>query len=253
MPARDVAALERACLTALPAPRQAFVGSFVAKAFLGGTGRGNAASSLDPAEDPGLPARIERIEALYTWLGLPTRFRLTPLDPPGLEALLAARGYAEGEESLVLAGAVAPEEDPAVEVLAGPEPDWMAVVATAEYQGPARRAEKLRMPELLAATGGWLLLREEGVAAACLFAVVDGPYCGFFDLAVRPEFRRRGLAERLVRATAAWAAGQGAGILWAQVASTNAASLALQARVGLREAYRYRYRIRPPKASSSPA
>lgn len=244
MPA-EVAALERACLTALPAPRQAFDGPFVAKLFLGGTGRGNAVSSLDPAPDPGLPARVARIEALYARHGLPCRFRLTPLDPPGLEPLLIGRGYAEGEETIVHAGPLPAEPDRAARCLDGPWPDWMAVVATAEYQTEARRAEKLRLPELLATPGGWFLLREDGVDAACLFAVVDGPWCGIFDLATRPEFRRRGLGERLVRAAAHWAAGLGATRLWAQVASANAASLALQRRVGLAEAYRYRYRIRP--------
>ena len=243
-----VAALERACLTALPAPRQAFDGPFVAKLFLGGTGRSNAVSSLDPAPDPGLPACVARIEALYARHGLPCRFRLTPLDPPGLEPLLIERGYAEGEETIVHAGPLPAGPDRAARCLDGPEPDWMTVVATAEYQTEARRAEKLRLPELLATPGGWFLLREDGVDAACLFAVVDGPWCGIFDLATRPEFRRRGLGERLVRAAAHWAAGLGATRLWAQVASANAASLALQRRVGLAEAYRYRYRIRPLSA-----
>ncbi|WP_043360517.1 N-acetyltransferase [Belnapia sp. F-4-1] len=242
----ETTALERACLTALPAPRQAFDGNFVAKLFLGGTGRANAASSLDPAPDPALASRIARIEALYARHGLACRFRLTPLDPPGLEPLLAACGYAEGDETIVHAGPLPPHgADAAVRRFDGPEPGWMAVVATAEYQTEARRAEKLQLPELLAAPGGWFVLREGGVEAACLFAVADGPYCGIFDLATRPEFRRRGLGDRLVRAAAHWAAGLGATRLWAQVASTNAASLALQRRVGLTEAYRYRYRTKP--------
>jgi hypothetical protein len=42
-----IAALERACLTAVPAQPVAFDGSFVARAFLGGTGRANAASGLN--------------------------------------------------------------------------------------------------------------------------------------------------------------------------------------------------------------
>lgn len=241
----EVAALERACLTALPAPRHGFDGPFVLKAFLGGTGRANAVCSTDPAPDPDLPVRVGRIEASYARLGLPCRFRLTPLDPPGLDTLLRARGYADGEETIVLAGPSQPVVDPAVRVLAGPEPAWMAVVATAEYQTAARRAEKLRVPELLTAPAAWLLLQEDGVDAACLFAVADGPYCGIFDLATRPEFRRQGLGERIIQAAAHWAAGLGAGTTWAQVATTNAASLALQRRVGLREVYRYRYLIKP--------
>ena len=54
----DIAALERACLTAVPAQRVAFDGSFVVRGFLGGTGRANAASSLSPETDTDLSARM---------------------------------------------------------------------------------------------------------------------------------------------------------------------------------------------------
>ena len=59
----SIVALEQACLTAVPAQRVAFDGNFVLRAFLGGTGRANAASSLSPAADPELLARIARIES----------------------------------------------------------------------------------------------------------------------------------------------------------------------------------------------
>jgi GNAT superfamily N-acetyltransferase len=240
----DVAALERACLSALPAPRHAWDGPFVIKAHLGGTGRANACSSLDPAPDPDLEARIGRVEAIYRRLGLTSRFRSTPLDPPGMAAALLARGYAlDKDDTIVHAGPVAPvaAADAAVRDEAGPTEAWMALIATAEYQTPTRRAEKLRNPELLAARGAWLVLREDGADAACLFAVADGACCGIFDLATRPEFRRRGLGGRIIRAAAHWAAGQGATTLYAQVASSNRASRALQESLGLQEAYRYRY------------
>ncbi|NOG70064.1 N-acetyltransferase [Roseicella sp. DB1501] len=241
-------ALERACLTALPAPRQAWDGPFVLKAFLGGTGRANACCSLDPALDPELADRIARIEALYHRLGLISRFRSTPLDPPGLGAALEARGYAEEKaESLVNCGPLAPvaRADAAVRDEDGPSEAWMGLVATAEYQTPARRAEKLGNKDLLAVPCAWLVLREEGVDAACLAAVTDGPFCGIFDLATRAEFRRRGLGARIIGAAADWARGLGAQWLYAQVASDNLASCALQARLGMREAYRYRYYVKP--------
>jgi GNAT superfamily N-acetyltransferase len=247
----DIAALERASLSALPAPRHAWDGPFVIKAHLGGTGRANACSSLDPAPDPGLAARIPRIEAIYHRLGLTSRFRSTPLDPPGLAEALLARGYAlDKDDTIVHAGPVAPfaEADPAVRDEVGPTEAWMALIATAEYQTPTRRAEKLRNPELLAARGAWLVLREDGADAACLFAVADGAHCGIFDLATRPDYRRRGLGARLIRAAAHWAGGHGATTLYAQVASSNRASRALQESLGLREAYRYRYYTKPVKA-----
>jgi GNAT superfamily N-acetyltransferase len=248
----DVLALERATLTAVPAPRLAFDGNFVQRAFLGGTGRANSASSLDPGPDRELPERLARIAARYAALGLTPRFRSTPLDPPGMQEMLRARGFVERDETQVLAGPVErlARADAAVEVLERPEPEWLGVVATAEHQVPARRQEKLRMPELLAIPAAWLLLREEGRPAASIFVSADAELGGIFDLAVRPEFRRRGLGARIAAAAAHWAAARGARWLWAQVSSSNTASLGLNFTLGLREAYRYRYlmQVQEPQA-----
>lgn len=242
----SIRALEHATLNALPAPRIRFDGGFVVRGFLGGTGRANAAISLDAAPDADLPARIARIEAHYRTLGLPPRIRSSPLDPPGLEALLRAQGWVERDESLVTCGRLAPvsRADAAVEFLAAPGETWLEVIGTAEYQSAARRSEKQQAVPLLAIPATWLVLREEGVAAAAMAATCDGEYCGLFDLAVRPEFKRRGLARRMIGAAADWAGRQGAGWLFAQVAATNTASRQLQSGLGMEERYRYRYFIR---------
>jgi ribosomal protein S18 acetylase RimI-like enzyme len=242
----DVRALERATLTTVPAPRVAFDGAFVVRAFAGGTGRANAASSLDPAPDPALEARLARIAARYEALGLPPRFRSTPLDPAGLPALLAAQGYAGKDETVILLAPVRAiaAADPAAEARPAPDADWMAVTATAEHQTPARRQEKEATPGLLMVPGAWITLRQDGVAAAVISVVAAGAVAGFFDLAVRPAFRRRGLAARAVRAAAHWAQGQGAAWLFCQVAAANGPSLALNRGLGMTEAYRYRYFVR---------
>lgn len=248
-----VADLERAALTAVPAPRVAFDGPFVVRAFLGGTGRANATSSIDPSPDPALEPRIARIEARYRALGLVPRFRSTPLDPPGLEALLRARGYVEKDETVILAAPIAriAAADPDVTVAAEPDDGWIGIIATTEYQTEARRAEKRETAGLLAAAGGWFTLWQDGQGAASLSVVSYGAIGGFFDLAVRPEFRRRGLAQRITRAGAAWAAAQGAKWLYAQVAATNAASRGMCGGLGMEEAYRYRYLV--PKDAALPS
>nr|WP_245217286.1 GNAT family N-acetyltransferase [Neoroseomonas nitratireducens] len=242
--------MERATLTCVPAPRTGFDGPFVVRAFAGGTGRANAASSLDPSPHPDLETRIARIEARYAALGMPPRFRSTPLDPPGLAALLAGRGYVEKDETAILLAPVAAiaRPDAAAEALAAPDADWMAVTATAEHQTPARRREKEGTPPLLTVPGAWITVREDGAAASVASVVASGPLAAYFDLAVRPEHRRKGLAARTVRAAADWAARQGATWLFCQVATTNAPSLALNRGLGLVEAYRYRYFVRAADA-----
>ena len=249
----SVAALERAALTTVPAPRVAFDGPFVIRAFQGGTGRANAASSLDPTPDPALEQRVARIERRYRDLGFVPRFRSTPLDPPGLTALLLDRGYAEKDETVILLAPIdrIAAADADTTVAKEPDEDWIGVIATTEYQTDARRAEKRGTAGLLAARGGWLTLRQDGAAAASLSVVADGPLAGFFDLAVRPEFRRRGLAQRITRAGAAWAQEQGAEWLFAQVAASNAASRAMCGGLGMEEAYRYVYLV--PKDAALPS
>lgn len=248
-----LAELERASLTAVPAPRVAFDGPFVIRAFQGGTGRANAASSLDASPDPALDARVERVEARYRALGLVPRFRSTPLDPPGLEALLRDRGYVEKDETVILVAPIGCIAAADAEVTVAPEPDeaWVGIISTTEYQTEARRAEKRGTAGLLAAPGGWFTLWQDGIAAASLSVVSDGAYAGFFDLAVRPEFRRRGLAQRITRAGADWARQKGAEWLFAQVAASNAASRAMCGGLGMEEAYRYRYFV--PKDAALPS
>lgn len=238
-----VHALERATFNAVPARRIRFDGPFVIRAFLGGTGRANAACSLDPSPDPEMAARVERIAAHYRRLGLKPRIRSSPLDPAGLAAHLHATGWERYDESLVtcgpLTGLAAP--DPDVTVLDAPDAAWFEVLGTVEYQSPARRAEKQEAVPLFAVPAAWMVLRWEGVPAAVLSTTCDGTYCGLFDLAVRPEFRRRGLIRRAIGAAAHWAAAQGAGHFFAQVSAANAASIALQAGIGMVERYRYSY------------
>lgn len=242
-----IAALERATLNALPAPRMLYDDPFVVKAFLGGTGRANAAASLDPRPDAELPKRVARIATHYRRLGLRPRFRSSPLDPVGLAAHLRAQGWQDADESLVTCGPVAPVAmaDAAVEFLTEPAAEWREVIGTVEYQSATRRAEKLEAVKLLAIPAAWLVLRENGEALAAMSATCDGTFCGVFDLAVRPEARRRGLAQRMLGAAAHWAEAQGATHLFAQVAAANAASRSLQAGLGMLEQYRYTYYLEP--------
>lgn len=240
----SVSELERASHTAVPALRTAFDGPFLLRAFLGGTGRANAVSALDPAPDASLPLRLERIEAAYRRAGLPPRFRSTPLDPPGLEEALLERGYRATEDSRVMAGPLAAfaAPDQALEVKPAPDEEWLGILATADYQTAERRAEKQQAARMMMVPAAWLVLRGRGGQAMAVGQLaVDGRLVGFFDIATHPGFKRQGLARRLIAAGAAWAAEQGGSTAWLQVSAANAPACALYEALGLREIYRYRY------------
>jgi len=240
----SVVELERASHTAVPALRTAFDGPFLLRAFLGGTGRANAVSSLDPAPDVSLSLRLDRIEAAYRRVGLPVRFRSTPLDPPGLEEALLERGYVADKGSRVMAGPLAAFAAPegGLEVAEQPSEEWFSLIATAEHQTPARRAEKLQAAGMMLVPAAWMLLRApDGRAAAGAQVAADGRLLGFFDVATDPAFRRQGMARRLFRAAAAWGQAQGGMTGWLQVAADNTPAVALYEALGMREVYRYRY------------
>jgi ribosomal protein S18 acetylase RimI-like enzyme len=57
------------------------------------------------------------------------------------------------------------------------------------------------------------------------------------DLAVRPEYRRRGLAQRLLVETAAWARTQGVNQLRLMVANQNPEARAAFEKAGFRATY----------------
>ncbi len=238
-PLGRVLAIERATLNAIPAPRQRFLGPLILRAFHGGTGRANAAMALAPEDVSDPLVMLEEVRRFYDALGIRPRLRSTPLDPPGLSEAARAAGWRDYDESLVLHGSLSPiaQQEAALEVLTTPEERWMAVLATAEHQVEARRREKREGAALMAVPCAWLLLED----AASLFVVADGPLCGIFDLAVRPEARRRGLARRIVAAGADWALRQGCTHGYLQVSATNHASLALNTGMGFGESHRYRY------------
>ena len=71
-------------------------------------------------------------------------------------------------------------------------------------------------------------------------------------LAVRPEFRRRGLASALMHALAGWGREHGAGQWVLQVALDNAGALALYSGLGCTEHHRYRYWGPGPGACEDP-
>ena len=52
-----------------------------------------------------------------------------------------------------------------VELLDSPAEDWLSVLATAEYQTEARRAEKAGGGAMLARPGRWLLRRESDLGS----------------------------------------------------------------------------------------
>jgi [ribosomal protein S18]-alanine N-acetyltransferase len=124
-----------------------------------------------------------------------------------------------------------------IRLLAEPELGLLARLHAACFEDAW---DETTLAELLAMPGAFALICEAGEGFALARAVAGE--AEILSLGVAPTKRRRGLAQRLVSATAAEARRRGAGKLFLEVASDNFPALALYRQagfvgVGRREGY----------------
>jgi N-acetylglutamate synthase len=239
-------AIERAALRAWPSLEQHEDAGWLLRFAGGYTKRANSATPL-VADTRNLAGRVERVERRYAARGLPPIFRLLSFAaPPGLDALLAARGYLRVDESLVLAGDAAALGAAAASALAAASrDDWLPCYERWSGADPARRELHRAILAAIEPPCLYALREKDGRPIACGLGVCDGTLVGLFDLAVAPEARRQGHGTALVRAICAWGQAQGAARAYLQVVEHNQAAHRLYGALGFREAYRYWYRVPP--------
>jgi N-acetylglutamate synthase len=239
----ELIALEEAAARAWPPRRIVRLAGWEVRLSGGGSKRANSVQCLR-FEGAGLEAAITRAETLYAREGQPAIFQVATVSAPdGLDAALAARGYAAVDTTLMRVKRVAPVPMPdAVTVSADPPEHWFAVYLSTLT--PDRRATARFMVEAVPRPRAFFLVRREGVAVACALGVAEGPYCGIECVATLADARRTGAARALMQALEAWAAAQGAATLWLQVMETNAPARALYDALGFATVGGYTYRIK---------
>jgi N-acetylglutamate synthase len=215
--------------------------------FAGGyTKRSNSINSLGNDADIG-PSLSGSLEASYRERNQAPVWRLTPLAPPAIHDILAARGYRTIERSLMQVCplhsgfAAAPE----VRIHAQPTPAWIEAFCKHSPVRPEHRDVMRRMLAAIAAPAGFAFVEAEGRPMAMAIGAVEGDHMGLFDVLVMQEARRRGLARKITESLYAWAWGHGARFAYLQVVATNQAAMPLYAGQGFRTVYEYEYRVPP--------
>ena len=246
---RIVRRVELAALRAWPALEQWDDDGWLLRFAEGYTKRANSVTPLQPCSDA-MADRVAQCEALYRQRGLPPIFRLVaPLVPAELDAHLERRGYALVDPTLVLSAPLHALSLPAPSFPLHSMDDidaWLR--AHKAVSGTALQATHGR---ILAAIEGRLLLatmQEEGEPVACALAVVENGLVGLFDLAVAPAWRRQGLARALMIGLLHGAHDVGAQRAYLQVVEGNGPARELYQALGMRELYRYWYRVGPFQA-----
>lgn len=213
------------------------IGDWRLRAADGFTGRANSALAVG---DPGVPVT----DALRAVCDFAHAHRIPAVvqavnDSDTERAVAAAgwvpnSGHAAGHLVSVLTGPLgAGAED--VPVLTEPTADW--------WELTVGRPEPTAAERHVLTTGeiGYAFADVMGVTAGAVRAAVVDDVLHIARLAVRPEYRRRGLATALMAACGPWAAARGATRTVLQVAVDNPGALALYDELGFTEHHRYRY------------
>lgn len=251
--------LEALMDAAWPAPDRHDTGEWVLRAADGVTQRANSVwpRSVAGGTPHEWPSLLRDARAWYRSRRLPVIFQI--FDNAGsdaLNAVLDEEGFTRQSETLILvrgAGGDTPLPDPGVELSAGPTDEWLRLWWSVDGRGDedslaAARGILEGCPSLYA-----MVRDDDGVPAAVgrLAVPPDGAdggadsWGGLYCMATRPDARRRGYANRVLRTLLG--AAKGLDGYWLLVTAANSGARDLYAQAGFREAGRYHYRQEQPK------
>ena len=238
--------LERAAVASWPAPETADIDGYLWRYASGGSLRANSVAALAfTGSDP--QRAIDDAARRYHARGAVARFTLTCVsEPADLDARLAARGYARGEEHVTMLKRIAasPGNSPNVACAQAYDSHWLAVYLAG--LGPGRAAAAPAILARLPPRRMFFACRRGAAVIGCGLSVVDGELASVQCMATRSDARRQGCARAVLRAIEAWAAGEGATHLYLQAELGNVGAIALYRGGGFSLASRYHVRSERP-------
>lgn len=207
----------------------------------------NSVQTLAYDADAALDATIAAAETWYEQRRLSPCFRITDAAQPlGLDATLAARGYAVRTPTSVMISKTWPDaathipvelfevaNDPIVQAIC--DPAW----------SPEVRARRRELFARIEPPHRFALVTVDGTPAAGGLCVADGDFAGLFTMRTQPAHRQQGMARSIARRRIDWARLQGTALLYLQVENDNAPALRLYGELGFERLYGYDYRERP--------
>jgi ribosomal protein S18 acetylase RimI-like enzyme len=240
--------LEAVSFRAWPAASVRFDGAWQIRLTAGHPSRRlNSVNPLDPSDHRNIEARVSNAVRLFDAYGRPAVFRLSPLSPAVLDDYLAANDWEEAGETLVMAASMesidlsdALDQLPLHDV--GRYVDASLALQDAD---PGRKAGLSEVLNAIRPSKG-MFVAEDAVRSplSALLCVHDNDLAGLFDVATRPDDRRRGHARSLIKSALRWARLRGARRAFLQVEAINDPAVSLYRSLGFQEVYRYVYRQR---------
>jgi GNAT superfamily N-acetyltransferase len=221
-----------------PAARTHDVPGFTLRDGAGGGQRVSAATSHPDWSDDHLP----EAEAAMRAMGQDALFLIRQGDD-ALDAALQARGYRVKDPVVAYA----------VSANALPAPPWMTTfphwppmaVAHDIWAAGGITTARLAVMDRVRGPRTAILARAGDRAAGIAFVAMHGTHAMLHALEVTPAQRRRGSAQNILSAAAAWTTAQGGRTLSLVVTSANTGARALYETCGMAMVGQYHYRVLP--------
>lgn len=241
MTSADLLALEAVSARAWPPLHTARVGGWRLNASTGHTGRANTCWALEAPDRP-LDEALAWARSWYAGFGLPTKFKTVEgVSHTGdVEAFLRTSGFSPNTETKVMTGPVGGAND-GVLLEDAPGEVFQSVLFETLYRDMADAEERLATLRRIAQPARFARIEADGRAVAVGAVAVDGGWAGVSVMRTSPDYRRQGLAGRIVSALLGFAASEGATRSYLQVEAKNETAVALYEKLGFRTAYHYRY------------
>ncbi|MEF0943586.1 GNAT family N-acetyltransferase [Rhizobium sp. BR 362] len=237
--------LEAVGFRAWPASSVQYDGSWQVRLTAGHPSkRLNCVVPLDPSDRRDLEIRLAKAQRKFEAYGRPMVVRETPLASPMLIELLQRQGWTRFEETIVMTADLIDLELPdTLDHL--PSHDVGRYVDASLLVDGADPILKPALAEVVSGikppSGLFVIENDEAGPVATTLCVQDNDLAGIMSVSVAAEHRRKGLAIEILTSALRWARMRSARTAWLQVGAFNEPALALYARFGFREAYRYCY------------
>ena len=245
----SVSQIEGATLTAWPALKQAHDGLWLWRYARGYTKRANSIHCLDPSDGAYAELRLQRLVDLSDSHGIAPVFRVTPLTPPSILAVLDGMQWEEFEPSIVMAMEM-PDADFPVEYTTRyfdpNDPEWYK--AQAHMSGYSTQTIEVLaqiIGQIACECQGVLVYHKAGLPVAAVLACVASGMGIYLNVVTHPSARGMGYGRAAMGAAINWVRSRGAHHSALQVLADNLPALNLYASFGFGEVSPYTY-LRAP-------
>lgn len=249
-------AIEEMSLNAWPALQTQVLDGWLLRTAEGYTKRSNSVSPIygDAENDEEVRAKIRFCEDYYRSLGQKTIFKISPFVVPArLDGMLEERGYRLVDETGVRLLDLDQLDGPSTEVaechglhiriVEKADEDWLEAFNRLNGMSAEKAEVSRKILGAIRFPAAYATLYVDGTAAACGLVVVQGAWCGLYDIVTGAEYRNRGYGVRLIHRLLQWAIAHGAEQSYLQVVRGNRPAERLYDKLGYREVYRYWYRV----------